>query len=46
VTEAGGVVTNLKGHTWRDGGSLLAAGPQLHPLLLARTAGVGVPGEA
>jgi myo-inositol-1(or 4)-monophosphatase len=44
VTEAGGVVTNLKGQTWRNGGSLLAAGPALHPLLLARTTGVPVPG--
>jgi myo-inositol-1(or 4)-monophosphatase len=43
VTEAGGVVTDLKGHLWRDHGSLLAAGPLLHPLLLGRTADVPVP---
>jgi myo-inositol-1(or 4)-monophosphatase len=43
VTEAGGVVTDLKGQPWRDGGSLLAAAPGLHPLLLRRTADVEIP---
>jgi myo-inositol-1(or 4)-monophosphatase len=37
VTEAGGVASDLRGRPWRDGGSLLAAGPALHPLLLERT---------
>jgi myo-inositol-1(or 4)-monophosphatase len=43
VAEAGGVVTDLHGHPWHDGGSLLAAGPLLHSLLLARTTSVVVP---
>lgn len=45
VTEAGGIVSDLQGRPWRDGGSLLAAGPGLHPLLRERTAEVEAPGR-
>ena len=34
ITEAGGVVSNLDGKPWRELGSLSAATPGLHPLLI------------
>ncbi len=43
VVEAGGVVSDLAGQPWHERGSLLAATPRLHPLLLQHTASLVVP---
>ena len=43
IEEAEGIVTDLAGAPWRIGGSLLAAGPALHPLLLDLTRDLPVP---
>jgi myo-inositol-1(or 4)-monophosphatase len=41
IEEAGGIVTGLDGQPWQPLGTLLAACPGVHPLLLPVVAGVG-----
>src|SRR5207245_335256 len=43
ITEAGGIVTDLHGHPFREHASLLAAGPALHPLLIERIGDMRLP---
>ena len=43
IEEAGGVVTALDGSPWRHYGTLLAAGPELHPRFLEVMKGLDTP---
>jgi len=42
IEEAGGLVTDLAGQPWRAGGTLLAAAPGVHPLLVDRIRGLPI----